>query len=81
MARFIVRYRGNGARPEDTVNKLRSIKGAAVVDDAGRMMLMDVPEQALRSVLASEPDWLIAPEVAYPMPDTRKRAEGLSSGT
>lgn len=72
MARFIVRYRGKGARPEATVQKLRSIDGATIVDDSGRMVLVDAPEQAVRSAVANDPDWLVAPEVAYPLPDTRE---------
>lgn len=79
MARFVVRYRGKGARPGEMVERLRAIAGASVIDDTGRMMLLDAPEHALRSALASDPDWVIAPEVGYGIPDTRKRIEKPAS--
>ncbi len=76
MARFIVRYRGKGERPPDAVKKVQGIAGAAVLEDSGRMMLVEAPEHALRTALASEDDWLVSPEVGYAVPDTRKKVEG-----
>ena len=63
MARFVVRYRGTGARPNEAVERVKSIDGASVLDDTGRMMLVEAPEQALRSALAPDSDWVVAPEI------------------
>jgi hypothetical protein len=73
MPRFIVRYRGKGERPREAVERVQRIRGAAVLVDSGRMMLVEAAEQALRNALAPERDWLIAPEVIYSVPDTRKK--------
>src|SRR5437867_13422011 len=73
MRRFILRYRGEGARPQDAVEKIRAIGGAAVLEDSDRMMLVEAPEQELRQALGSETDWSIAPEVTYDVADTRKK--------
>ena len=73
MARFVVRYRGRGERPEQAIQRVRSIKDASVLDDTGRMMLVDAPEHELRSALGSDADWVIAPEVSYSVPDPRPR--------
>lgn len=73
MSRFILRYRGRGARPQDVVGKILAIGGAAVLEDSDRMILVDAPEQELRKALGSEADWIVTPEVKYEVPDTRKK--------
>ena len=74
MPRFIVRYNGNAPRPQDVVDRVRAIPGAAVVDDSGRMMLVDAPgADHVRAAVGSSDDWLVTPEKTYPVPDTRKR--------
>lgn len=75
MPRFIIRYRGQGDRPQDAVKKVQDIQGASVLEDSGRMMLVEAPEHALRNALASE-DWIISSAVGYAVPDTRKKVEG-----
>lgn len=76
MPRFVVRYRGSGQRPQDAVDRIGAVAGARVIDDAGPMLLVDAPrEDDLRAALDNPTDWLVAPEVTYPIPDTRKRIE------
>lgn len=79
MRRFILRYRGEGARPQDAVEKIRAIGGASVLEDSARMLLVEAPEQELRQALGSEADWIVAPEVTYEVPDTRKKVRKPSS--
>jgi hypothetical protein len=40
------------------------------------MLLVDAPEQALRAAVGTDADWMIAPEVHYAVPDTRKKVKG-----
>ena len=75
MPRFIVRYRGRGERPQDTLIKVQGIEGASVLEDSGRMLLVEAPEYALRNALVPETDWVISPEVRYAIPDTRKKVQ------
>ncbi len=75
MPRFVVRFRGQGKRPQDAVDRVQRIEGASILEDSDRMMLVDASEQALQRALTPETDWIITPEVTYPMPDTRKRVK------
>src|SRR6185295_9160122 len=73
MPRFILRYRGQGARPQGAVDKIRGIGGASVLEDSDRMMLVEAPEQELREAFGAEADWIVTPEIKYEVPDTRKK--------
>ena len=71
VPRFVLRYRGKGQYPARTLEKIRAA-GGSIVEDAGRMLLVEAPEHALESALASERDWLVTPEVSYGRPDPRE---------
>jgi hypothetical protein len=75
VARFVVRYRGLGERPREAVKRIQSIPGAKILGDAGKMMLVEAPESELRTAMAAHPDWVVAPESTYDVPDPRKRIE------
>ena len=83
MARFIVRYRGPGPRPSDAVARVSALPGARVIEDAGRTLLVEGDEAELRSTLADESLWIVAPETTYPSPDPRRRVKrtGFSGGS
>ena len=72
MGRFVVRFRGQGNPPERLAERLRALP-AEVIDDAGRMLLVEGDEAALRAALPGE-DWLIAPERQYSVAAARPRA-------
>ena len=72
MPRFIVRYRGEGPKPAEIVQKVRDLADAKIVDDSSpRMMLVDAPEPALRSILQPAQDWLVSEMREYSLPDRR----------
>jgi hypothetical protein len=75
MSRFVLRYRGVGKRPQETVDRLQA-GGTAILEDAGRTMLVEASEQALHQVLDAESDWVVSSETHYPVPDARKRLSG-----
>lgn len=75
MARLIVRYRGQGSRPESVIRQIRQMPNVSIVDDSDRMLLVDGPEAPLRDLLQPFDDWLIAAEKKYPIPGNRKRIE------
>jgi len=70
VQRFVLRYRGSGD-PAAIREKLRAL-GASIIEDSGRMLLVEAPEQPLKEALASERGWLVAPEVSYAHPDPRR---------
>ena len=71
MGRFIVRYRGKGARPERAVHRLREADGVQVIDETRRMLLVEGPEKAIRSACGDDDDWVVEPEQVYRLPDPR----------
>jgi hypothetical protein len=73
MNKYILRYRGEGMRPEEDVELIRSLPKTAVLDDSGRMLLVEAPEDDLRMALQSLPDWVMAEEKFIPLPDPRPK--------
>jgi hypothetical protein len=74
--RFILRYRGDGSVPEADVALVQGLDDTVVVGESPRMLLVESEPEALRALVDSLPDWLMAPEQEYEVPDTRKRVEG-----
>jgi hypothetical protein len=75
-SRFVLRYRGEGAKPEADVARVRALADASVLDDSpSRMLLVESPQGPLRDLVESLDDWVMAPEQAYQVPDTRKKVE------
>jgi hypothetical protein len=74
--RFILRYRGDGPPPDADVARVHGLDDAVVVGESPRMLLVESEPEALRSLVDSLPDWMMAPEQQYGVPDTRKQVEG-----
>ena len=73
--RFVLRYRGDGATPKADVARVRALHDAVVVDESSRMLLVETEPELLRGLLDTMPNWIMAPEQQYGVPDTRKRIE------
>ena len=73
--RFILRYRGPGAAPAGDLAQLRGLEDAVVVDASSRMLLVESEPEALRSVVDDLPDWIMAPDQGYSLPDVRPAIE------
>ena len=73
--RFVLRYRGDGSRPEDDVAQVEELAGVVVVDSSSRMLLVESDPEPLRQLVDALPDWVMAPEQTFEVPDTRKRVE------
>lgn len=69
MARFILRYKGSGPKPDEDVERIRKSPDTTVLDDSSRMLLVAAPESQLRSLIASMPDWLISAEQTIKLPN------------
>jgi len=75
MPRFVLRYRGEGSSPEADVARVSELASAVVVDKTPRMLLVESDPDELQALVDALPDWVMAPERGYPLPDTRKRAD------
>ena len=73
--RFILRYRGPGPAPAGDVAQVRGLEDAVVVDASSRMLLVESEPETLRSVVDDLPDWIMAPDQGYGVPDARARIE------
>ncbi len=75
MPRFIMRYKGSGAKPVDDVQRIRRVPSVDVLDETSRMVLVE-SDAATASHLAQEfGDWSVAPDTRVPLPDTRQRVK------
>jgi hypothetical protein len=71
--RYVLRYRGPGAKPAADVDSVRRRPGVTDVDESGAKMLMVECDEAVAAELAENlPDWVMGPEQTYTVPDTRK---------
>jgi len=68
MPRFIVRFRG-AAPGKDITKKLRDAPSINVLNDTGKMVLLDAEEEDLLKVVQPTSDILIVPERHYERPD------------
>jgi hypothetical protein len=71
MGRFILRYQGKGAKPQDDVQRLLTLSGAKLVDESPRMLLVDAPvAEALQSAVESADGWSMDAERSVELPPT-----------
>ncbi len=75
-SRFVLRYRGQGSPPSADVARVAELPSAVVVDSSPRMLLVESEAEELRSLVDNLADWVMAPERAFPVPDTRRKVEG-----
>jgi hypothetical protein len=80
MARFVLRYRGEGAAPEADVARFSALAGAVVVDTSPRMLLVESDPEPLRALVDSLGEWVMAAERSFQLPDTRKKVERPPEG-
>ncbi|MCI0337670.1 MAG: hypothetical protein L0226_08840 [Acidobacteria bacterium] len=69
MNRYILRYRGQGAKPKEDVEMIRSLPETTIFDETSRMLLVEAPEEVLRTALKSLTNWVMTEERFIPMPD------------
>ena len=73
MARFILRYKGSGSKPQEDVARIRALAQTTVLNESDRMLLVAAPEAELRALMGSLPDWVMSAEKTLTLPDPRPR--------
>jgi len=73
VARYIVRYAGEGLRPAADVQRIRAVPGLTVLDDSSRMMLVEASQKNLKDLMGALPGWTWTPERAIRLPNPRPR--------
>jgi len=74
MNRFILRYQGEGPKPAEDVNRIRSLQNIKVLDESSpRMLLVEGPGANLKALVESMPEWVLTPQRMIPLPDPRPK--------
>lgn len=73
MSRFILRFRGKGAKSAEDVERIRALPATTVLDDSSRMLLVEAPEAELKAAIEAMPDWAMSEERMIPLPDPRPK--------
>ena len=74
--RFVLRYRGEGTKPDGDVARVRELAGAVIVDASSpRMVLVESEPGPLRELVDGLDDWVVGTDKTYAVPDTRKKVE------
>jgi hypothetical protein len=76
VERFILRFKGDGDRPVDDLERIRTLPNLKVVDDSSRMVLVEAPQDALTKLIETLPEWSLSRERFVPVPDVRPRLKG-----
>ena len=72
-SRFVLRYRGEGAKPDADVSRVHGLADAEIVDSSARMLVVEAESGPLQDLVDGLPDWVMGPDVTYEVPDTRKK--------
>ena len=73
IGRFILRYRGKGSIPDEDLGRIRSLSDVQIIDSSPRMLLIEAPDDELKSALSSMSEWVVAKETLIPRPDPRPK--------
>lgn len=74
MSRFILRYRGEGSKPEEDVSRIRSLQSIKVLDESSpRMLLVEGAGAKLKALVKSMPEWVLTLQRMIPLPDPRPK--------
>lgn len=76
MSRYILRFRGQGGKPDADVNLIKSMQHLTILDDSARMLLVEASEGTVRNIMQSLTNWVLAEEQIIPAPDSRPRLRG-----
>ncbi len=79
VKRYVLRFKGAGAKPATDVARIRALPKLKVLDDASsRMMLVEAPEAELPSLMHALPHWVMSEERMIPLPDPQQKVRSAS---
>ena len=74
VERYVLRFRGEGAKPAVDVQRILKSRSVTVLDDSSpRMLLVEADQGKLKALVDTMPDWIMTPEQITPLPDTRHK--------
>jgi hypothetical protein len=73
MARYILRFTGRGASPDDARQRLSNWQDVKIVDESPRMLLVEASPEAINRLTEELPGWTSTLERTIPLPDPRPK--------
>jgi hypothetical protein len=73
--RFILRCRQPENIQPAQVDRITQIPGVKITEQSPKMLFVEGEEGILRDFVEANPEWILAPEVKYSVPDPRYRAK------
>lgn len=61
MVQLILRYTGAGPTPADDLQRLRALDGLRILEQTGRMVLLETPKQQAANLADLFPGWITSP--------------------
>ncbi len=68
-----MRYKGQGSRPSEDIERFRALPNTTVLDESPRMLLVASSGPELKALINSMPDWVMSPEQTLKLPDPRPK--------
>lgn len=68
MGRYILRFKGLGKRPECDVQQVKESPGITIVEEAGKMLLIEGTVDGLRTLASKLPSWVLREEQDHKLP-------------
>lgn len=76
MSRWILRRTGRLHPDEADLQRLRNLSGCQVLDQSGRMLLVEATREAQELISSTFPDWIMTAEQSQiSIPDPRPKPE------
>ena len=73
MARYVLRFTGRDAPPDDHRQRIANLPDVRIVDESLRMLLVEAPPESISRLTQELPDWTWTPERTIPLPDPRPK--------
>jgi hypothetical protein len=71
--RFILRFRGTGPIPGETLERINALPDFDVVDSTSRMLLVEATDEDAQALIETMPGWALSAEQTVPLPDSRPK--------
>ena len=73
MGRYILRSTGTGSKPTADMKRIRAAPRVTVLDDSGRMLLVEASEERVKELVSAMSGWSWSPERTIRLPDPRPK--------
>jgi hypothetical protein len=74
MNRWILRFRGSGAKPQEDVSRIADLPNTTTLDASSpRMLFVEGPDDEVQEAVAAMPGWTASVEQSYSLPDPRPK--------